>query len=397
MNETVKRIFFILVLYSFLAGCEDAGEISKSNLSIQSVSGGEGDEGESILEAEVKLDKPAEADITVFFFTSDSTAISGKDYRGIAEGNITIAKGANSGKIPLIILGDKHMEFTEIFLLHIRETENANIVNEKVPVKIIDNDSYIIEKDNDGYITPDEYEDFTLVWSDEFNANEIEQQNWTHEMGNNNGWGNQELEDYTDKSENSRIENGKLVITALENTPGNYTSARMITKDKQEFKYGRIDIRAKLPQGQGIWPAIWMLGANFDDVGWPKCGEVDIMELVGHIPNEVHGTVHYDNGSGWEMNGTGTRIPEPSTFADEFHVFSILWERDQIKWYVDYKKFHEITQGMIGPTYPFNKSFFFILNVAVGGIWPGYPDETTVFPQQMTIDYVRVFQQAAAD
>jgi beta-glucanase (GH16 family) len=166
----------------------------------------------------------------------------------------------------------------------------------------------------------------------------------------------------------------------------------MITKAKKEFQYGRIDIRARLPYGQGIWPAIWMLGANIDDVGWPRCGEIDIMELVGHLPKVSHGTAHYDV-DGWASKGSSYALTTGQTFSDEFHVFTIVWEMNRIKWYVDYNKFFELSAQDVGGTYPFNNPFFFIMNIAVGGNWPGDPDETTVFPQTMEVDYIRVFQQ----
>ena len=173
-----------------------------------------------------------------------------------------------------------------------------------------------------------------------------------------------------------------------------YTSARMKSIDLQEFQYGRIDVRAVLPKGQGIWPAIWMLGANFPTVGWPACGEIDIMELIGSSPNYVHGTVHYGNDyTQHQFTGQGTGIPFGETFSDEFHVFSIDWNAQGITWYLDDVEFFSIDQSVSGnQNYPFDNSFFFILNIAVGGQWPGYPDETTEFPQYMAVDYVRVFQ-----
>ena len=152
--------------------------------------------------------------------------------------------------------------------------------------------------------------------------------------------------------------------------------------------------RAILPKGQGIWPAIWMLGANYPTVGWPACGEIDIMELIGSSPNTVHGTIHY--GADWTQHnytGSGTSIPWTETFSDEFHVFSIDWDENGITWLLDDQPFYTIDNTVTGSQpYPFDHPFFFILNIAVGGQWPGYPDASTEFPQFMAVDYVRVFQ-----
>jgi beta-glucanase (GH16 family) len=162
---------------------------------------------------------------------------------------------------------------------------------------------------------------------------------------------------------------------------------------KKEFKYGRVDIRAALPKGQGIWPALWMLGSNFSDVGWPMCGEIDIMELVGGDgkDNIVHGTTHWDNNGSYANYGGSYRLPT-GIFNDEFHVFTIIWDESKIAWLVDDKQYHSIDISPAALS-EFRQEFFFIFNVAVGGNWPGSPDGTTEFPQRMIVDYVRVFQQ----
>lgn len=289
------------------------------------------------------------------------------------------------------------MEFKETFGIKFTNSASYILNTYEVTITIADNDDqkYEIQKDNEGYITPDNYPGMKLVWSDEFDEPDINTINWTFELGdgcpNVCGWGNNELESYTDLEENARINDGKLIITALKGPGENsYTSARMITKDKQEFEFGRIDVRAKLPEGKGIWPAIWMLGANIDDVGWPSCGEIDIMELVGDKPKTSHGTAHYSINGGHASQGNSYVISD--NYSTEFHVFSIFWEQDIVRWYVDYNKFYELRASGIGYTYPFNSPFFFILNVAVGGNWPGDPDGSTIFPQEMQVDYVRVFQ-----
>ena len=246
---------------------------------------------------------------------------------------------------------------------------------------------------NDGYTTPLDYAGMTLVWQDEFNGSELNPAYWTHETGNNNGWGNHELEYY--QAENTLIYDGHLVIKAKKENVGGfqYTSSRMVTQGKKEFKYGRVDIRAILPKGQGLWPALWMLGSDISTVGWPKCGEIDIMEMIGGgdgRDNKVYGTPHWDNGQHASYGGN-TMLSEGKIFADEFHVFSIVWDAEKIVWYLDDVQYHIID---IRPTEldEFQKEFFFIFNVAVGGDWPGNPNETTLFPQRMIVDYIRMFQ-----
>lgn len=234
-----------------------------------------------------------------------------------------------------------------------------------------------------------------LVWSDEFNGKQINKSKWEHEV-NDKGGGNNELQYYTAEARNSFIKNGNLVIQAIKEDykTRKYTSARLRTKNKADFKFGRIDIRARLPKGQGIWPAIWMLPTDEVYGGWPKSGEIDIMELVGHAPNRLHGTAHY--GLDWPKNvfKSDTLVLASGDFSDTFHVFSIVWEKDVIRWYMDGIRYHELRPADLQPhRYPFNERFHFILNLAVGGNWPGSPDSTTVFPQQMLVDYVRVYKR----
>lgn len=244
-----------------------------------------------------------------------------------------------------------------------------------------------------GYTTPLTYEGMSLVWNDEFEGTTLNSAYWTHETGAG-GWGNNELQYY--RSNNTSMVDGHLVITAKkENFSGsNYTSSRIITKDKKTFQYGRIDIRAALPKGQGIWPALWMLGADISTVGWPKCGEIDIMEMIGGTAERektTFGTLHWDsNGHVCTCDKPGYMVPEGS-LNDRFHVFTITWDESFITWYVDDVQFNkiDITPADLSE---FKNPYFFIFNVAVGGDWPKNPDASTKFPQHMIVDYVRVFQ-----
>lgn len=244
-------------------------------------------------------------------------------------------------------------------------------------------------------------EGYELVWHDEFNGSEIDPSKWEYEI-NADGGGNNELQYYTDRLENSWIEDSVLVIQALkENYTGPegtraYTSARLRTKNRGDWKYGRFEIRAKLPCGQGLWPAIWMLPTNWVYGGWAASGEIDIMELLGHEPEKVYGTLHY--GGEWPHNvHTGDFYSLSSgTFATDFHTFILDWDSTQFRWYVDNILYQTQTSWYsTSHAYPapFDQRFHLLLNVAVGGNWPGNPDNTTSFPQRMEVDYVRVFQE----
>lgn len=247
-----------------------------------------------------------------------------------------------------------------------------------------------------GYDAPLTYAGYSLVWNDEFDGNSLSS-DWVYELGNGTwGWGNNELQYY--RQENVNVENGVLTITAKQELFGGYgyTSSRIKTQGNQSWKYGRIDIRAALPQGQGLWPALWMLGDNITSVGWPACGEIDIMELVGGTTaqgagdNKVHGTMHWDNNGSYANYG-GSNTLASGTFADEWHVFSIEWDANQVKFFRDGSQYH--TMSITGPELTeFHENFFLIFNVAVGGNWPGSPNASTVFPQRMYVDYVRVYQ-----
>ncbi len=246
--------------------------------------------------------------------------------------------------------------------------------------------------ENNDISSPPGYE---LFWSDEFNGAEISVRNWNHETGGW-GWGNNELQYYTDRDENSYIEDGDLVIVAKEETYENrdYTSARMTTQNKRFFKYGWVEARIKLPYGQGIWPAFWMLGQNISQIGWPACGEIDIMEMIGggeDRDDTAHGTAHWD-ANGHQFQGGHIELSGNQILAEDYHVFAVEWDSTQINWYMDGTKYYtfEITSDEKSE---FHNDFFIILNVAVGGNWPGSPNLSTKFPQQMRVDYVRVFQR----
>jgi beta-glucanase (GH16 family) len=229
---------------------------------------------------------------------------------------------------------------------------------------------------------------WNLIWHDEFNGPTIDPAKWNFEV-NGDGGGNNELQYYTAEPSNAFIEQGWLVIQALK---GNYlgkayTSARLNTNAKGDWKYGRVDVRARLPRGRGLWPAIWMLPTDWVYGGWPASGEIDIMELLGHEPTRVYGTIHWGQDAAHHLSSGGNYVlPGGANFYDAFHLFSLEWRADSLFWSVDGVRYH--TEGN-GP--PFDQRFHLVLNVAVGGNWPGNPDATTTFPQTMIVDYVRVY------
>ena len=243
-----------------------------------------------------------------------------------------------------------------------------------------------------------------LIWQDEFNGADgapIDESKWTAEVGGH-GWGNKELQFYTKRIDNAFLSKSSLNIKTLKEQFGQgngiseYTSARLITKNKFTVAYGRIEARMKLPYGQGIWPAFWMLGDDIDKVGWPGSGEIDIMEHIGREPSIIHGTVHGPGYSGTKGPTSSHKLPGGAKFADAFHTFAVEWEPDIIRFYCDDVLYSTRTPRDLpaGKKWVFDHPFFILLNVAVGGNWPGSPDATTTFPQTTLVDYVRVYQQA---
>lgn len=251
---------------------------------------------------------------------------------------------------------------------------------------------------NTGYSSPTNHDGYNLVWADEFSGSELSS-DWRFELGDGCpvicGWGSEELQFY--KKENTTLADGNLIITAKKEDAGtrNYTSSRLNTQYKKSFKFGRVDIRAKLPKGQGFWPGFWMLGENIDDVAWPKTGAIHIMEMVGGNTEKkdatLYGTTYWDNGGINAFRREKTTLPF-GVFNDEFHVFSIIWDAKKIDWLLDGVVYHTLDISLPDMD-EFQKPFFFIFNTAVGGREPGSPDVSSIFPQEMKVDYIRVFQK----
>jgi beta-glucanase (GH16 family) len=236
-----------------------------------------------------------------------------------------------------------------------------------------------------------------LTWSDEFNgaAKALpDPGKWTYDLGAG-GWGNQELETYTNQADNvSQDGQGHLVIRAIKTASG-YTSARIKTQDKFSVQYGKIAVRMKIPHGQGMWPAFWMLGNDIKSARWPACGEIDVMENIGKEPSIVHGTIHGPGYSGSKGISHQTALPRGQPLSDDFHVYSVEWSPAAITFFLDDKPYATVTPTDLpaGTHWVYDHPFFLLLNLAVGGDWPGNPDTTTQFPQAMVVDWVRAWKK----
>lgn len=388
----VNIFLFILIICAIQVRCDSGEEMvfELPTVTVAEISKLEGDT-KTVFEFTVNLVGAYKEEVTLDYRTADGTAFGGLDYVS-KSGQLTFVSPDTFKTIQIEVVGDEVKESSEFFRLRLENGVNANI---ETPIVIanINNDDDQIPFASDGYITPDAYPTLNLIWADEFDGTALNQDDWAFDVGRgDNGWGNNEFQYYT-AGENITVNNGVLTIEARKDADRNFTSSRIKTQDKRTFTYGRVDIRAKMPKGQGLWPALWMLGSDITEEGWPACGEIDIMELVGHEPNVTHGTAHWGIDPEQHIyKGKSYKIEED--FSEQFHVFSIYWEPNNIYWYLDDVLFYTIgIADMDGQPYPFNDEFYLLFNIAVGGDWPGSPDETTVFPQQMIVDYVRVFQQ----
>ena len=347
----------------------------------------------------VSLSNTYSSDVNVSYTTVPGTAVANTDFIPVS-GTLTISSGQQSGYVDVSVLGDSTRKNNLKFYLIISNPVNATISGTDTAYGTIQCVGTYFPVDTTsvtgGYLSPSSYPGYNMVWSDEFSGKTLNPANWIYEIGNNGGWGNGELEYYTNSTNNIFLSSGCLVIEARNEVyaASNYTSARIKTDGLQSFQYGRIDIRAKLPVGSGIWPALWMLGSNYSTSGWPLCGENDIMELKGGTnPSQIFGSLHWKNNDNTE--GTMTNMSSsisPSDFSQQFHVFSLIWKQNYVQFLVDNNPYATATQSIVtNGTWPFNAPQFFIFNVAVGGNFPS-PVVASVFPQRMIVDYVRVFQ-----
>jgi beta-glucanase (GH16 family) len=379
--------FLFAVITLGLVACEGGGSNNTpaeilSKLSVDDVTLFEGSSGTTPFAFTISMDKSFSKPVSVSYSTADGTARGGEDYTAISSQTIIFQPGEVSKTITVDVVGDTKRESAETFTLNLSGVVNGVIAKATGTASIRDDD---------------EGAAFTnLVWSDEFDYTGLpDSKKWSYDVGGH-GWGNNELQYYTkERTENARVEGGNLIITARRETMEGreYTSARLVTKNKGDWKYGRIEVKAKLPQGRGIWPAIWMLPTEWKYGDWPASGEIDIMEFVGYEPDRVHGTVHTKsfNHSIGTQKGSSLQLTDLATAS---HVYAIEWLADKIDFYIDGQRYFTFINSNRGfADWPFDQSFHLLLNVAVGGNWGGAQGvDASVYPQQFVIDYVRVYQ-----
>ena len=399
----MKGIYLIKVLAILLVagGCGKGKDNTKNEttpkLIFDDLTIMEGTGGTGSAEIKLTLDHAVSKQVSVTYSTVDGTAKGGEDFTASANQPVTFLPNETEKKIVIPVVTDDWKEGEESFLVRIENPVNVILVKGSSSVTIR-NDDTKIKFNNTGYDPPASYPGYTLTWSDEFNGTSLDAGAWSNESGDGCpglcGWGNNELEYYTAPPNNLFFQDGKMIIEARQETFGgkSYTSSRIKTQGKQSFKYGRIDIRAILPKGKGIWPAFWLLPQDNVYGGWPKSGEIDMMENMGSEPSKVVGTLHYGPGPGSTYISRNYSVPGPN-LNDQFHLFSLEWKQDQIKWYVDDVLYSTINKADLGGlNYPFNEKFFLIINLAVGGNFSGNPDASTLFPQWLIVDYIRVYQ-----
>jgi len=395
-------LFTFIILFVFYSCSKSGGggntQVTLPLLTTNNVSNARTDVGNVKFRFFVSLSSTYTSDVTVAYSTVSGTALANTDFIPVS-GNLTISAGQQSGYVDVSVLGDSTRKNNLKFYLIFTNPVNATISGTDTAYGTIQCNGTYFPVDTTaatgGYLSPSSYTGYNLVWSDEFSGKTLNPANWNYETGNNGGWGNGELEYYTNNTNNSFLSNGCLIIEARNEVyaGNNYTSARIKTDGLQSFQYGRIDIRAKLPVGAGAWPALWMLGSNYSSAGWPLCGETDIMELKGGLnASQIWGSLHWHNNDNTEGTENATYQITPQDFSQQFHVFSIIWKQGYIQFLVDNTPYEtryksDVTNGV----WPFDASQFFIFNVAVGGNFPSTP-VSTVFPQRMIVDYVRVFQ-----
>jgi Glycosyl hydrolases family 16/Calx-beta domain len=400
-KSTFWSLFLILIIAVSFIRCNkdnggDTGGSTNPTLSISQVSKIEGTGGNSQFGFELTLSASSAQAVSVELTSANGTAVVVEDFIAVNKQVVTIAAGQTKATFNVEVVGDEWREGPEEFNLQLTNPVNCTLASTATKGFITNDDDKIRIIDDGSNISPLTYPGYSLAWQDEFNGSSLNLADWNYETGdgcpNNCGWGNNELEWYT-AGDNLFMQEGKVIIEARPESKGgkNYTSTKMTTQNLKTFTYGRIDIRAKVPKGQGVWPALWMLGSNISTVSWPKCGEMDILELLGQEPNKVYQTVHYGPGPG-SIQKSRSKI-STSAYSDGFHLYSLIWEKDRLRFLVDNEQLLELTKAEIGGNeYPFNNPFYLIFNIAVGGTWPGSPNATTQFPQWMMVDYVRVFQ-----
>ena len=400
----MRTLKMIPLLLATLTSCGKSGNNSGGGggslpkLSVDDISMQEGSGGTGTVEINCRLDHGYSQAITVSWSTVEGTAKAGQDFTAVSGQTITFQPNETSKKIIVTIVADDLKEADETFQVRLSNPVNVLLLKETVNIEL-KNDDTKIGFANTGYDAPGSYPGYTLTWSDEFNGTTLSTTDWSYDSGDGCpglcGWGNNELEYYTAPPNNLIFQDGKMIIEARAETFGgkNYTSTKIKTQGKKTFRFGRIDIRAILPKTKGLWPAFWLLPQSNVYGNWPTSGEIDMMEQIGSEPAKVLGTAHYGPGPGSTYISRNYSL-SGSDFNAAFHVFSLEWTQDQIKWYVDNNLFSTVSKADLGAnTYPFNEQFYLIVNLAIGGNLPGAPDTSTLLPQWLIVDYIRVYQQ----
>ncbi len=391
----MKNYFFksctllLLGIFCILASCSknDNGNLTPT-VKLLPRNDYEGTGENKMLDVTVTLSPAADVPVTITYSTVDSTAVGNKDFIPITDATLVFQPGETSKTIQVEIISDSVIEFTEAFKIQINSVQNAEGSGLSLPITIYDDDSLDITQVADGFISPDSYRNMYLFYDDEFNDSSVNINKWSYDVGEGI-WADQ-WQEYTSNPDNIRESGGLLKITARNNS-GHYTSGRINSASTHPFKYGLVEIRAKFPKGTGLWPSVWLLGSSYNGTNWPLCGEMDIATLKGQVPGQMIGSAFYDITDPVRKDGFYTLPGYGETFADEFHVFSILWQQDKIDWYVDNKKYLELNKSELGSGWPFNDYFGLYISFAVGGSFVGPPNDSTVFPQTFELDYVRGF------
>lgn len=392
--KMLKLVLSLMILASCNKG--KSGNDTTPTITFSDVSVNEGNGGTSNIEITLTMNQGTSKTVTVSYTTNEGSAKAGQDFTAATAQTVTFQPNETQKKILIPVVADDLKEADETFTVRIENAVNAVLLRGAAAITL-KNDDTKVGFNNTGYDAPTPA-GYTLAWSDEFNSTSLDMNAWTAETGDGCpalcGFGNNELQYYTNPPNNLYFQDGKMIIEAKAETFGgkNYTSSRIKTAGKKFFKFGRIDIRAILPKGKGIWPAFWMLPESNVFGGWPRSGEIDLMENIGHEPSRVYGTIHYGPGPGSIQISRNYNLPA-GLFNDEFHVFSFEWEQDVMKWYVDGNLYSTVNKADLGAqNYPFNENFYFLINLAVGGNWPGSPDANTYFPQFLIVDYIRIYQ-----
>ncbi len=398
----LMQLSLLIVAFTLFSNCSKKSDSSAPaeaipKISIADVSRAEGTGGTTLFNFTVTLDHAYSKIVSVGYSTAEGSAKQTEDFTAATQ-TISFQPNETSKTIAISVVADDLREGNDDFTVTLSSATNGAIYK-GIGTGTIENDDTRVNFTNTGFDAPTSYPGYTLAWADEFNGTSLNTTDWSFENGDgcpgNCGWGNNELEYYTERPENLFFQDGKMIIEARkENYAAGkpYTSSKILTRGKKVFKFGRIDIRAKLPKGKGIWPAFWMLPQSNVFGGWPKSGELDIMEMIGHQPATTYGTLHFGPGPGSTQLGGNYTLPS-GIFNDQFHVFSVEWKLNEIKWLIDGVVYSTHTSAEFGANnYPFNEDFFLIVNMAVGGNWPGNPDATTYLPQWLILDYIRVYQ-----